>query len=146
MRQGGWLSRSASGRLFFYFLEIADLIHELGDVAEFLVHAGEADIGNLVDLAQPGHDGVADGAARNFRLVPGLKFVEDVVDRHGQLLQIDRALVAGGADGMEQLFAVEFLAAAVALNYSQTLAHQRLGGGETVSALQALAAPANGRS
>jgi hypothetical protein len=60
---------------------------------------------------QAPHDGLADGLRRNLVLEPRLNRVDDVVDEHGDLLQVDRALVAGRAHRVDQLLAVELLAA-----------------------------------
>src|SRR5664280_1015665 len=98
------------GRSFLGLPEVVDLLHELGDVAEFLVHAGEAHVGDLVDPPQVPHHRLADGAAGNFAFILGLQRVDDVVNDHGDLLEIDRTLVAGRADRMQELFPVKFLA------------------------------------
>ena len=71
--------------------------------------------------------------------VLGLDGVEHVLDEHRDLLVVDRALVAGGADGAEQFVAVEGFLAAVALDHDHAVADEKLRGGEAVAAFQAFA-------
>ena len=46
---------------FLRFVEAADLVDEFSDVAKFFVNAGEADVGDLVNVAEALHDSVAEG-------------------------------------------------------------------------------------
>jgi len=62
------------------------------------------------------------------------------------LLGVDGALVAGGADGVEEFFAGEFLAAAVAFEDDDAVTDERLGGAVAMAAFEAFAAAANGRA
>ena len=60
-----------------------------------------------------------------------LERVDHVLDKHRDLLDVDRALVAGGADGVQEFLPVELLAAAVALDDHHAVADQGLGGGDS---------------
>ena len=66
--------------------------------------------------------------------------IEHVVDEHGDLFDIDRAFVAGGAHGMGELLAIETLAPAVAFDDDHAVAHEAFDGGVTVAAFRAFAA------
>ena len=122
--------------------EVADLVDELRHVAEFLVDGGEPHVSDLIHFTETLHDVFADGGGRDLAVVVGFDGVEDVFEEHGDLLVVDRALVAGGADGAEKFFAVERLLAPVAFDDHEAVADERLGGGEAVAALQTLAAAA----
>jgi hypothetical protein len=52
--------------------------------------------------------------------------------------------MAGGADGVDELFAVEFFAATVALDDDHTVTDDALSRSVAVAAFEALAAAANG--
>jgi len=62
----------------------------------------------------------------NLALELGFDGVHDVLDKHGDLLEIDGTLVAGGADGADEFLAVEFFAAAVAFDDDHAVADEGL--------------------
>lgn len=128
----------------FRFYEGAHFVDEFGDVAELFVDAREADVSDLVDVTEALHDTFADGPGRNFALKLGFEGIDYVFDQHGDLLEIDGAFVAGGADGSDEFFAIEFFAATVALDDNHTVTDDGLSRGVAVAAFEALAAAANG--
>jgi hypothetical protein len=95
-------------------------------------------------VAEALHDALADGAGGDLALELGFEGIHDILDEHGDLLDVDGALVTGGADGAGEFLAVEFLAAAVALDDDDAIADDGLGGAIAVAALEALATAADG--
>ena len=126
--------------------QAADLVDEFSDVAKFFVNAGEADVGDLIEVAEALHDALADGAGRDFRFELSLHGVHDVFDEHGDLFDIDGAFVTGGANGANEFFTVEVLAAAVTFDDDDAVANEDLGGAVAVAALETFAAAADGRA
>src|SRR5213075_1333526 len=113
---------------------------------EFLIHARESHVRDLIDGAEPVHDAFADGARRDLLVVLRFEEVHDVFDEHRDLLGVDGALVAGGADGADEFLAIEVLAATIAFQDDEAITDERFGGGEAMAALHAFPAAADGRA
>jgi len=125
--------------------ELGDLSLELAHVLEAVVLACEADVGDLVDVAEAGGDALADLDALDLA-VEGA--VDVLVDLLGELALDgvgDRAFAEGDLDGAEELLAVEGDAGAVALDDDEAGGGvDALVGGEAAGAGVALAASADG--
>jgi hypothetical protein len=125
------------------FTEGADLVDELGDVAEFLIHTGEAHVGDLVDVAEALHHAVSEGAGRNFTVELGFDGIDNVFDEHRDLFEIYGTFVTGGADGADEFVAVELLAATIAFDDDDVIAHDGFRGAIAMATFKAFAAAAN---
>ncbi len=124
--------------------QLFELGFEFADVLEVAVDAGEADVGDGVDVLEALHDELADGAGGALALGrvddEGFGLVDDVLHLGGG----DVALLAGVQQAGEDLLAVEFLAAAVLLDDHVGDFVDALVGGEALVAALALAAAADG--
>jgi len=123
--------------------EAVHLFLEHGDVLKFAVDAGEADIGNMVGLFQPGHDQVADSVAMYLRPAHLVKLDFNIVNETVGGAGGEGSFFTGLTDARQELFAVELLAAAVLFNDEKARPLQTLVGGEAQIALQTLAPAAD---
>src|SRR5258708_8040900 len=132
-----------SGRLLDPLLaeQLVDVALDLGEVAELAVDRGEADICDVVEFAQLFHHQFADLTRRDLHLAgrPQLRLdlVDGCLDRRGR----DVALLTSGHQPVEELLAVEVLAAAVLLDDVEGDVLDPLVRRETLVALQAFAPP-----
>src|SRR3954471_3454439 len=124
------------------------LLHPLGDlgevagVAEVLVDACEAYVGDMIERFEAGHDGFTDLGRTDFVaecLHLPLHATDQTIDPRG----IDVALAAGMSDRPGQLVAIERLALAVFLDHCEVAQLDSLECGEARTARLALAAAAN---
>ncbi len=121
-----------------------DFLGEFGEVFEVLIHAGEADVGDLVNFLESGHDVLADGAGGDFGVEFALDGLGDLGDEELEALGFDGAFLGGLAEGVEDFGVVEVFAAAVLFDDEEALADGFLEGGEAVAAGETLAAAADG--
>src|SRR4051812_11049546 len=115
---------------------------EIARLAEVLVDAGEANVGDVIERLEAIHHGLADLACID--LIPaGFELALDRGDEPVEALGRNIALAAGDREGPGQLLAVERLALAVLLDHRQVAQLDALKGRETRAAGFALAPPAN---
>src|SRR3954451_6862880 len=125
------------------------LFHAFGDfgkvagVAEVLVDACEADVGDVVEGLEAGHDGFADARRRDL-VALGFHLPLDAADEPVDLGRVDFALAGGMADRALELGAVEGLALAVLLHDGQVAQLDPLESREARAARFALPAAADG--
>ena len=119
---GGWLLGWIVEE-FLLILHIADaaveqfeLLLEFINAAEFVVLAGETDVGNFVDVAQPGHDAFADDLAGDFAIKLAMQFLFEFVDDFLFDVFGDFAFAAGGENALGNFLALEGNAAAITLH------------------------------
>src|SRR5215207_6107406 len=133
----GWKSlcsagvRAAGGA---HRTQVGDLLLEVLDRGEGAVHAREAQIGNLVELAQRAEDREPDLVARHLGAAAR---PHGLLDPLGQLLQcvlVDRPALARPAHAAHDLLAAERLGDTGTLDDGQ---HGLLDGGEAAAALRA---------
>src|SRR5687768_1895855 len=75
--------------------EVLEFGDDLAGVLELVILAGEADVGDLVEVAQALHDLLADGAGRDFPLVLAVERLFDFVHELDLGFLGDGALAAG---------------------------------------------------
>src|SRR5947209_6512475 len=121
-----------------------DLIHKLRDVFELPVHGREADIRDLIELVELGHDLFAHNTARDLGLAPLLDTLLDAVRDDLQRRHADRAFLTGFLQAGQHLGPVEGLSPPVFLDDHGEHFVDPLIGGEPPLAPQALPAPADG--
>ena len=121
-------------------------MHELRYVPELFVNARESHVSDLVDLPKPLHHRIADRARGDFVFVLGFHYIDDILDQHRELFDIDRAFVTGGPNGAGKFFSVELFSAAITFDDREAFAHEELRGGKPVSALEAFSSPADRRA
>src|SRR5580658_3186574 len=80
---------------------------EILGLAEIAVDRGEAHIGDVVELAQMRHHGLADRFGRDLAFADALELADDLRDHLVDALGIDRTLAAGDLHRAQQLVAVE---------------------------------------
>ena len=88
-------------------------------LAEIAVDRGEADIGDVVELAQMLHHDLADRLRGNFGLAAAFELAHDRGNHLLDPFRIDRPLAQGDLQRAHQLVAVERHPAAVALDHGQ---------------------------
>src|SRR6476659_1175852 len=132
-----WGLRSTFGMVAVLGAQVRDRLLEVVDGAEGLVDRGEAQVGDLVEVAQRTQDGQADlvaghlgGAGRPDGLLHALREL-------GECVLVHRAALAGAAHAGDHLLAAERLGDAAAFDHGQ---RRLLHGGEALAAL--LAGPA----
>src|SRR6185312_1564 len=99
--------------------ELAEHRLEILGLAKIAIDRGEADIGDVVELAQMLHHDLADRFRRDFRLAAAFEFPHDGRDHLLDPLRIDRTLTKADLQGTYQLVAIERHPAAVALDDGQ---------------------------
>src|SRR6202043_178990 len=112
-------------------------------LAKIAIDRGEADIGDVVELAQMLHHDLADRLRRNLRLPAALKLTHDGGNHLLDPLRIYRALAQGYLQRAHQLVAIERHPAAVALDDRELAQLHPLEGGETEIAGDAHPPPAD---
>lgn len=121
-----------------------ELGFEFADIFEVAVDAGEADVGDGVQVFEARHDELADLAGGAFALGrvddEGFGFIDDGLHLGGG----DIAFLAGLEQAVEDLLAVETLAAAVFLDDHVGDLVDALVGGKAFFAALALAPPPDG--
>jgi hypothetical protein len=136
-----------AGSLFFdgaVFEEIFEFGHEFLDVFEIHIDTGEADVSDLIELFEAMHDHFADLGGGG--LAPG-GFVDhtfDFVDDGFEFRRRDRALFAGFEEALEDLLALEALAAAIFLDDHVGNLVDALISGKPPRAFEAFTAAADG--
>src|SRR3954447_65844 len=123
--------------------ELVDLLLEVLERVEGAVDAGEAQVGDLVELAERAQDGQAHLVAGHLR---GAGRPDRVLNLLGQLLQlvlVHGAPLAGAPHAGDDLGPVERLAHPAALDDGE---HRLLDGGEPATAAGARTAPPGGRA
>src|SRR5215475_8095435 len=101
------------GRSFAYrgeprvFPELAEHGFEILGLAEIAIDRGEADIGDVVELAQMLHHDLTDRLRGNLRLAAALELAHDGGYHLLDPLRIDGALAQGDLHRAHQLVAVE---------------------------------------
>ena len=106
---------------------------------ELVVLAGVSDVGGGVDVAQPAHEGVGDGAGGDFQVEFALKVVEGLGDEQFDLFAVAGALGEGLAESFEELVFIEGFLGAVAFEDDEVVAEDLFERAETVFAGVALA-------
>jgi len=129
-------------------------VHGLQDVLHLVAHgedvwvgaidAGEADVGDGVQLAQAVHHQLADHPGLDLGAAELEDLVLDIFDQRLELADGDRALLAGQADTLVELLAVEWLAPAIGLDDHQLGENDTLDSAEALQAALAAAAPVDG--
>src|SRR6478735_7530676 len=120
--------------------ELVHLDHELVDIAEGAIDAGEAHVGHVIERLQALHDAFADDECWNFLLAA---LGELALQSFGVLLERirgDRALVAGDAQASQHLLAFERHAFAVFFHVRRQRVLDALVGGEAALAAVTLTA------
>ena len=115
---------------------------DVGRGIEVLVDAGEAQVGDLVERAQPVEDGEADLGAAHLRTLEPHR----IFDRDRDLLdlrRLDAAPLRGRRDAGDDLAPIEGFMPPVGLDDDQRYLVHPLERGEPVGAGEALATPAN---
>lgn len=126
--------------------EAVDFLSEFIDIAELLIDACEADVGDLVDGAEALHDTLADGAGRDDGIEFALEVEDDIGDEHFDLVWVDRAFFGSAAEAVEDFGAVEGFAAAIIFDDGEVIADNFLSGGKAVITLLAEASAADGEA
>ena len=129
----------------FAAFQVADQVLEILGLAEILVDAGEAHIGDLVEAGQRLHHQFADHRGGDLVLAHAFQAAHDAGDHAVHPLGLDRALAQRMRDRAFQLVALEGLAAVVLLDDDQLAQLHALEGGEAAAAGRAMAAAADGR-
>src|SRR5512133_3703385 len=107
-----------AGRRCRFLLHPFGDLREIARVAEVLVDAGEANVGDVIERTEAGHDRLADSGRRN--LVPlGFKPALDAADQPIDLVRIDIALAGRVADRTGKLVAVKRLTLAIFLDHGE---------------------------
>ena len=120
-----------------------DFRDEIVKVLKLAVNAGEANIGDLVQLEQVPHGDLADHVAFDFSLMIGQDFP---LDRGGQLLDLflrHGTFPAGPHDAAHDFFAIEGLFLLVLLDDRDLQFGHPFKRGVAISTLVAMAAAAN---
>src|SRR5207245_8141251 len=117
--------------------DLFDLALDLLEVHELAVHGREADVRDLVEVAQAIHHHLADLAAGDLDPARAPQFGLDVVDDRPQALGGDVALLGRLLQAGEELLGVEVLAAPVLLGDVERHRLDALIRGEALPALQA---------
>src|SRR5437899_4793251 len=140
--------RKPESCLFFgqdtVFQEIFQFGHEFLDVLKVHVNAGEADVGDFVELLQAMHDHFADFGGGQF---PFRSFVDHALDFIHNGFEFRRgygAFFAGLQQALQNFLALEAFAAAVFLDDHVGNFVDAFVGSEAARAFQAFAAAANG--
>ena len=127
-----------------FFLQVFDFLHKLGRFLEPPINTGKAHVGHRVNFAQGLHDPFADGHAGHFAVIFVRYFVHNLLDQIGDDFGADGPLLAGLPETGEQFVLGKLLAPAVAFDHDQPFVLDLLIRGETMLALQALPAAADG--
>src|SRR5690348_11517513 len=114
------------------------------DVGIRAVDAGEADVGDVVELAQAFHNHLADDARLDLGLPQLVQFRLDLLDDGFELADGNGPLLAGVLQAGLNLLALEWLAPAVALDHHQLRQHDALDRAEALEAVLAAAPAADG--
>src|SRR5690606_11044860 len=132
-------------------LSLADLGHAAGEffeilcLAEVLIDAGEADIGDRIEALQPLHHQFADALRGDFGVAQRFELSLDAGDELFDLHRADRALAARGRDRADELVALERFAPVVGLEDDEVAKLDTLEGGEARRARLALPPPPDRR-
>src|ERR1051325_1812753 len=127
------------------FLQFLHCIDEVSRLVKPPIDAGKPHVGHLVEVAQALHHTLADRHARHLVFVARRDLVGDAVHDFLNGLMADGPLLARALDAVEELFAREQLAAAVALDDHQPRVFDLFVGREAKTAAQAFAPTADGR-
>src|SRR4029077_16345565 len=122
---------------------LLDLALDLLEVHELPIHRGEADVGDLVQVAQALHDHLPDLSGRNLHPAGPPQLRLDVVHDRPQALRRDVALFGRLLQAGEKLLRVEVLASPVLLDDEERDGLNPLVRGEALTALQAFTPSAN---
>src|SRR6516164_4300257 len=109
------LARRCRRRLLFAGQFPEHALEILG-LAEIAVDRGEPHIGDVVEIAQMRHHGLADGLGRDLVLAQRLEVAHDLGYRLLDAVGVDIALAQRNLDGAGELVAVEWNAPAIALD------------------------------
>src|SRR5712692_8808281 len=123
--------------------DLLDLSLDLLQVHEFPVDRGEADVGDLVQVAQAVHDHLADFAAWDLHAAGAAELGLDVVDDGAQALRGDVALFGRLLQPVEELLRVEVFAAPVLLGDEEGYRLDAFVSREALPTLQALSPASN---
>ncbi len=126
---------------------LANFVHqtfEVIDVFKAAVHAGKADVGNLVELFEFAHDEFAKACGGYFALTQGHELFFDALDGVVYLFGADGAFAQGQAHGVKEFGAFVFGAPAVFLDDVGEVNVWSLVGGVALFTGAALATAANG--
>src|SRR5690606_16021122 len=134
-----YIRRSVCGvvRFAVFHPQLGDGGLEVVQRLERLVHAGEPQVGDLIELAQGGQDGEADVIGLDLRRTGRTDRLLDLLREHRQVGVSDRSALARLAHSRDDLLAGERLENAVALHHAQAGC---LDGAESATALRALPA------
>src|SRR5262249_8876802 len=121
--------------------QLAEHRLEILGLAEIAIDRGEADIGDVVELAQMLHHDLADRLRRNLGLAATLELAHDGRDDLLDALAVARPLAQRDLHRAHQLVAVKGNAATVALDHRQLTQLHALEGGEAEIAGDADAPP-----
>src|SRR6266702_7803509 len=123
--------------------DLLDLSLDLLQVHELPVNGGEADVCDLVQVAEAFHDHLADFAAWDLHAAGAAELGFDVVDDGAQALGGDVALFGRLLQPVEELLRVEVLAAPVLLRDEERDRLDAFVRGEALPTLQALTPASN---
>lgn len=114
--------------------QCGDLTFKVFSGTESAVHRGEAQVRDLVQIAERAQDGQAHLIAGNLRGPGGPHGILDLLGKQIQCIVIDIAALTGPAHALDDLVAAKWLGDAAALHNGQ---HSGLNGCETAAALRA---------
>ena len=126
------------------FQEIFEFGHELLDVFEIHVDAGEADVGDLIEFFEAMHDHFTDFGGSEFALSGFVDHTFDFVDDGFEFGRGDGALFAGFQKSLQNFLALEAFAPAVFLDNHVRDFIDAFVGGEAAGTFQAFTATADG--
>jgi hypothetical protein len=101
----------------YVFGFLNEVVHKL----EFLLKAGEPQVGDLVQLSKPQGDGIAEVRAWDFAVEVAEDFFLDLVDEAFQGLDADRTLPARPLQTAKKFFVLERGPTAVLLDHQQAV-------------------------
>src|SRR5688572_33379636 len=127
-------------------LQSVEFLAEVVDVLERAVHRGEANVGDVIELAQFGHHEFTDAARCDLALGGHAQLVDHRAHRGFDLFLGHRPLLQRAIEADAQLARVELLAAAIALDDHRQLQLDRFQGAETLAAGLAFTPPADRRA
>src|SRR3954463_13990087 len=123
--------------------KLSDRLFEVVQRVEPLVHAGEAQVGDLVELPKRRQDGQTDVVGLDLRRSRRTDRLLDLLCEHRQVRVRDRSPLAGLAYAEHDLLATERLRDTAALDHAEA---RRLSGAEAAAAFGALPAAPDGES
>src|SRR5258708_15056961 len=143
---GAAVLRPYTARLFLCAVlqQIFQLAHEFLDVFEIHVDAGEAHVGDFIELFEAVHDHFADFGGGELAFGGFVHDAFDFVDDAFEFRRGHRALLAGLQQALQNFLTFETLAAAIFLDDHVGDFVDSLVGGEAAAAFEAFAAAANG--